>query len=111
MQGLILFIVIGVNFSGKTLKSEVRCRTLHTIDGKKNMYREEMATIDILCPVVRKLEIVRGETTSKPSGKHRNYNCVRRTVAGTLAFILSGLNHPLNNVISLCWQRGKLCKL
>ena len=27
----------------------------------------------------------------KPSGKHRNCNCVGRTVAGTFAFILSGL--------------------
>ena len=31
------------------------------------------------------------ETTCKPFGKYRNSNCVRRTVAGTLAFISSGL--------------------
>ena len=31
------------------------------------------------------------ETTCELSDKHRNYKCVRRTVAGTLAFILSGL--------------------
>lgn len=33
----------------------------------------------------------RSEPTCKPSDKHRNFNCVRRTVVGTLAFILSGL--------------------
>ena len=31
------------------------------------------------------------KTTCKVSGKHRNYNCVRRTGAGILAFILSAL--------------------
>ena len=73
------------SFYGRSLilqRSEAQSRTIR---GREEMDRNTVHGDQELG------DSTRSETTCKPSGSHRNCNCVRRTVAGTLAFILSGL--------------------